>query len=474
MWIRRTIQKRTYAGDADSDEQKKCAQGTDFHDLQQISGEARGISVDPAAQERKQMRLPRLSRVGDHFEGHSGTRSLMDDLGAVQRNPDAYLNLGGGNPARVPAMHAWFSQRLATLASAAALDDAFAAYEDPQGPLFFREAVAGFLARHRGWPVDATHVLCTAGSQASFFMLFNVLAGPGSDGVQREIVFPQCPEYIGYEGLGLAGDMLRSVPARPVQTAPNRFRYQMDFAALRTDARTAALCLSRPCNPTGNVCRDEDLAHLAALADAADVPLIVDCAYGEPFPGISFVEHSLPWFSRLIACFSLSKLGLPGLRVGVIVAAPELIRVLTNMNTSMVLAPNPLGCHLVAPLFESDELARFIAQEIRPFYAAKARFALACCDRELAGLDYLAHEAEGAIFLWLWFRGLPITAQELYQRLKARGVLIIPGHHFAPGRKEVSVHLEQCIRLSFAQPEETVSRGIAILAEEVRRAFGAR
>jgi len=420
------------------------------------------------------MNLPRLSRVGDYFAGHSGTRSLMDDLGAVQRNPAAYLNLGGGNPARVPAMHTWFSRRLATLANAGALDDAFAAYEDPQGPLFFRQAVAGFLARHHGWPVDASHVLCTAGSQASFFMLFNLLGGPTGDGLPREIVFPQCPEYIGYGGLGLGADMMRAVAARPVETAPHRFRYQMDFTAIRTDARTAALCLSRPCNPTGNVCRDEDLARLAAMADAAEVPLIVDCAYGEPFPGISFVAHSLPWSSRLIACFSLSKLGLPGLRVGVIVAAPELIGVLTNMNTSMVLAPNPLGCHLAAPLFETDELTHFIAREIRPFYAAKARFALACCDRELSGLDYLIHDAEGAIFLWLWLRGLPITAQELYARLKASGVLIIPGHHFAPGQKAAPAHLEQCIRLSFAQPEDTVSRGIAILAEEVRRAFAKR
>ncbi|MEN9726007.1 MAG: Aspartate aminotransferase [Pseudomonadota bacterium] len=420
------------------------------------------------------MKLPRLSRVGDRFNSHSGTRALMDDLGAVQRDPGAYLNLGGGNPARVPAMHAWFSERLATLARSAALDDAFAAYEDPQGPLFFREAVAGFLARHQGWPVDASHVLCTAGSQASFFMLFNLLAGPTREGVQRRIVLPQCPEYIGYEGQGLAGDMLSAVEPRPVETTPRRFRYQMDFAALRADAHMAALCLSRPCNPTGNVCRDEDLARLASLAEAAEVPLIVDCAYGEPFPGITFVEHTLPWSSRLIACFSLSKLGLPGLRVGVIVAAPELIRVLTNMNTSMLLAPNPLGCHLAAPLFQSDELKHFVEQEIRPFYAGKARFALACCDRELAGLDYLIHEAEGAIFLWLWLRGLPITAQELYERLKARGVLIIPGHHFAPGREHAPAHLDQCIRLSFAQPEETVSRGIAIVAEEVRKAWARR
>ena len=40
---------------------------------------------------------------------------------------------------------------------------------------------------------------------------------------------------------------------------------------------------------------------------------------------------------------------------------------------------------------------------------------------------------EGAIFLWLWFKDLPITTEQLYQRLKARGVLMVPGHNFFPG-----------------------------------------
>ena len=89
----------------------------------------------------------------------------------------------------------------------------------------------------------------------------------------------------------------------------------------------------------------------------------------------------------------------------------------------------------------------------------------------LEGLPYHIHKPEGAIFLWLWFDGLPITSQELYQRLKLRGVLIVPGHNFFIGTDEDWPHREQCIRVSYAQDGAVVQQGIKIIAEEVRLAF---
>ena len=47
----------------------------------------------------------------------------------------------------------------------------------------------------------------------------------------------------------------------------------------------------------------------------------------------------------------------------------------------------------------------------------------------------LVHKPEGCIFLWVWFRDLPISAEQLYFKLKEKGVLIIPGHLFFPGQE---------------------------------------
>ena len=421
--------------------------------------------------EVKAMHAVRFSAVGDLFDTDSPTRALMDDLGEVQRRPEAFLNLGGGNPARVPEVHAHFAARLAQLASERRLDSAFAGYEDPQGPLDFRERVAAFLARRQGWPVSADNILCTAGSQASFFMLFNLLAGDTAEGRRRRILLPQTPEYIGYSGLCLQPDCLRAVDSLTVETAPARFRYAIDLESLAVDpADTAAICLSRPTNPTGNICQDEELAILAARAAAAEVPLIVDCAYGEPFPGITHVPHSLPWSPSLVACFSLSKLGLPGMRLGLVVSNPSIIRALTNFSTAMMLSVNPLGASMASSLFEDRLLDQWVSETIRPFYRARLDFALKCCDESFAGLDYRIHEPGGAIFLWVWFRDSRIDSQQLYERLKRRGVLVIPGHHFAPaGGAGAQGHLRQCLRLSFAQPEDVVARGVAAIGEEVRK-----
>ncbi len=72
------------------------------------------------------------------------------------------------------------------------------------------------------------------------------------------------------------------------------------------------------------------------------------------------------------------------------------------------------------------------------------------------------------MFLWLWFEDLGISTSELYQRLKQKGLLIVPGKYFFPGQAQVSAHGESCIRMNFVQSEDDLQRGIEILAAELR------
>ena len=81
------------------------------------------------------------------------------------------------------------------------------------------------------------------------------------------------------------------------------------------------------------------------------------------------------------------------------------------------------------------------------------------------------HKPEGAIFLWLWFDELPITTMELYKRLKARGVLIVPGEYFFIGQDDSWDHAHQCLRMNYVQDEEMMQKGIDIIAEEVLKAY---
>src|SRR5690606_39661306 len=96
-------------------------------------------------------------------------------------------------------------------------------------------------------------------------------------------------------------------------------------ALLRINHTTGALCISRPTNPPGNVISDDELAQLDALAQTHEVPLIVDGAYGTPFPNILFVDGRPHWNENTILVLSLSKLGLPGARTGIVIANPIVI-----------------------------------------------------------------------------------------------------------------------------------------------------
>jgi valine--pyruvate aminotransferase len=203
------------------------------------------------------------------------------------------------------------------------------------------------------------------------------------------------------------------------------------------------------------------------------VPLLVDAAYGMPFPGIQFAGGGQLWNDNVILCLSLSKLGLPATRTGIVVAAEPVIAAVTAFNATASLAPASTGAAIVAPLLASGELEALCRDVIRPHYEQCSRQAVAWLRDACDGLPLRIHRPEGAFFLWLWFPGLPGGSHVLYRRLKARGVLVLSGHHFFPGLDEPWPHRDECLRINCAQPPDDVRKGIAIIAEEVRRAYEA-
>ena len=405
----------------------------------------------------------------------TGALELMDDLGRALARADTreLRMLGGGNPARIDAVEALYRRRLVDIAGDPAQFGRFAAsYSAPAGDLSFRAAVAELLAREYGWPLDARNVGLASGSQAAFFFLFNLFAGERVEGGRARVLLPLAPEYIGYADLGLHEDMLLSQPATIERTRPGFFKYHVDFDHLAVPPDIGAICVSRPTNPSGNVLTRAELERLDALARAHQVPLIIDAAYGLPFPGIQHAHLEALWNRNVVLCLSLSKLGLPGLRTGIVIADEPIIDALTAFNATAALAPASPGAVLIEPLLRDGELLRTCATTIRPHYAQLRDHAVAALQETCAGLPLRIHEPEGAFFLWLWFEGLPIASAELYRRLKQRDVLVLSGHHFFPGLAADTRHQHECLRLSYAQPAASVQAGIAILAEEVRRAYG--
>ncbi len=416
----------------------------------------------------------KLSAFGEKFSGPSGIVELMDDLGtALNENPDMIF-MGGGNPGRVQAMEAVFQQRLeAIMADPAQRHALFGIYQSPQGDREFRRRVADFLNKQYDWGLGEQNIAVSNGSQSAFFILYNLFAGRMPDGSLRHIHLPLAPEYIGYGDIGLERNFFTATRPTIELLDQHLFKYHVDFSQLQPGPDVGALCVSRPTNPTGNVLTDEEVAHLDQLARAADIPLIIDGAYGTPFPNILFEPATPHWNDNTILALSLSKLGLPGVRTGILVAREEIIRAYTNANTIVSLACGNLGPALARALFDSGEILTLSRDYITPWYRDAAQKTLDWFRSDLGDLPYRVHKPEGAIFLWLWFEGLPISSQELYQRLKRRGVLVVPGHNFFIGLKDDWPHRNECLRVSYAQDAAMVRRGVAVIAEEVAAAYRA-
>lgn len=430
------------------------------------------------------------SGIGRKLASRSGILELMDDLGTAMTTRPDLLMLGGGNPASVPLLQDFWREKMHAmlLSNESEFDRMLLNYDPPQGNPQFLNAVATLFRERFGWQIGPENVAVTTGAQTAVFCLFNILAGTCGDGVRRKILLPIIPEYVGYADVGLDEDLF--VGCKPqIEWLPStdmagpRFKYRLDAQAVESVLRTGtvgAIAVSRPSNPSGNVLTDEEVALLDGLAAKYGVPLLIDNAYGNPFPGIIFSPATTTFSSNRIQTFSLSKLGLPGTRTGIVIGPTHLIALLQSMTAIIGLANGNIGQRIITPMFESGEILSLGDRIFREFYADRSRLSQRWLSMFFAGCDipWALHQSEGAFFLWLWLRDLPIPTLELYARLKQRGVLVVPGEYFFYGLDETSPeiahwnHRHECIRINFTQPPEILEKGLRLIASTVRELYG--
>ncbi|MCP4470087.1 MAG: valine--pyruvate transaminase [Gammaproteobacteria bacterium] len=411
-----------------------------------------------------------LSDFGKRFQAYSGITHLMDDLAEGMAQPGVIM-LGGGNPASIPEVEAVFNRVIDRLHRSGKLVATLANYDAPQGKAIFLETLAEFFRQHYGWKISSRNIALTHGSQSAFFILFNSFAGK-SGATRKRVLIPLVPEYIGYCDVGIEEDLLVSQQARIRHLDDGFFKYQVDFDNLQVDDSVGLICVSRPTNPSGNVLTDAECQHLDRIAASHNVPLLIDNAYGTPFPNIIFNEVNPFWNDNCIVCMSLSKLGLPGARTGIVIANEEVIRYFANMTAITSLAPAGIGAEIVTQLIHDEALLPLCHDLIQPFYRQRSELAVKLLREAIGDSRFHIHKPEGSMFLWLWFEGLGIGTGELYQRLKRNGLLVVPGKYFFPGQaNNADVHAESCVRMNYVQSEQDLAKGIETLAQELKRCW---
>jgi alanine-synthesizing transaminase len=178
----------------------------------------------------------------------------------LQNQGISLIDVTGSNPTRAGLRYP--DDLLAGLGGSAGLDYA----PDPRGLRTAREAVSGELARY-GVAVDPGRILLTASTSEAYAFLFKVLCDPGDD------VLVPVPSYPLFEILS----RLEAVRAVPYPLDPHGgWSYDVHAIAERVTARTRAVVVVSPNNPTGTVLSTAEIRALSDCCTAHDLTLIAD------------------------------------------------------------------------------------------------------------------------------------------------------------------------------------------------------
>jgi GntR family transcriptional regulator/MocR family aminotransferase len=280
-----------------------------------------------------------------------------------------------------------------------------------------------------------------------------------------DVVLVESPTYSG------ALDLFRSLEARILGVPMDEQGMQVEKAeeVLRTARPRLIYTIPTFHNPTGTCLSGPRRRQLIALADRYNVPILEDDYVGD----LRYDGHAQPALKaldpggRVIYVSTFSKMLMPGLRVGFLLAAGPVYEQL-------------LLCKRVTDLATSSLMQRALEAYITVGrYQAHLRRACQVYRRRrdamLAALSrYLPAEArclppQGGLFVWLQ---LPpgLSASELYPLALEEGVAFAPGALFFPGERA-----QPYLRLTFAMhPPEIIEEGMRRLGRAVERLLAHR
>jgi 2-aminoadipate transaminase len=400
---------------------------------------------------------------------HNLTSSTIRELLKLTQRSEI-ISFAGGLPAPelfpVEAFKA-ACHNVLTDSGAAALQ-----YSTTEGYLPLRNMIARHLRRY-GILAESDNVLITSGSQQALDLIGKMLINQG------DRILVEAPTYLGaLQAFNVYGAEYVSLP--------------VDDSGLQTDQLENALrtgpkfmyILPNFQNPSGVTLSLERRKKLIALADKYGIPVVEDDPYGQlryegdHLPPLVVLDRQTQGIRRdngyhlgnVIYLSTFSKTLAPGLRLGWIVAPPDVIAKLVQLKQ---------GADLHTSIFTqmvAYEVAKggFLDEHVRVLRQAY-------CQRRDVMLealnDYMPKDADvhwttpaGGLFLWL--RWPPkVNSQELLQEALKQNVAFVPGDaFFAPGYADEDVHRYCRLNFSNATPEQ-IREGIHRLANALHNAI---
>ena len=370
--------------------------------------------------------------------------SLIREILAAAQRPEV-MSFAGGLPAEPMLPKVSWDDMPASMGQ----------YGMSEGEPALREAIAA-EARALGVPCEASQVLIVSGSQQALDLASKLFIDPGTE------VLVEAPTYLAaLQSFQLFGADCISVP----QEADG-----LELAALRArlEQHKPAFAYLIPTfqNPSATRYSEAKRDGVAALLDEFGVTLIED----EPYRELVFDEGSAtPIVSRLkraswIYTGTVSKTLLPGLRVGYLIATPDLFPHLLRLKQAADLHTNRIGQWQALQWLGSEHFRAHLV-ELRKFYRVRRDAMQAALEEHFGDLaDWQV--PQGGLFFWLELKN-KIDTRTLLDAALAKDVAFMPGEAFFIDPDANPGYL----RLNFSHvAPERLGEGLRRLAQVVREA----
>ncbi|WP_312338313.1 aminotransferase-like domain-containing protein [Anaerospora hongkongensis] len=376
--------------------------------------------------------------------------SEIREILKVTERPDVISFAGG-----LPAPELFPVEEMKAVCTAVLSDDGRAAlqYSTTEGYQPLREQITARMAE-AGVVASCTDVLIVSGSQQGLDLTGKVFLDEG------DIVICESPTYLA------AINAFKTYSPQFVEVAMDE--QGMIMSALEETLQRypqAKLIYTIPDfqNPTGRTMSIDRRKRLVELANQYDVMVMEDNPYGE----LRFAGERVPPVKafdtegRVIYQSTFSKVLTPGIRVGWLCAAPEILQKYIIFKQSTDLHTNTMAQRQVSKFMEMFDLKEHI-EKIRKVYKTRRNLMLEAIKSEFpAGVTYT--QPDGGLFLWV---ELPkeLNARDLLIKCLEKQVAFVPGGAFFPNGGN-----ENTLRLNFSNmSEERIVEGISRIGKLIK------
>ncbi|NBF03891.1 aminotransferase class I/II-fold pyridoxal phosphate-dependent enzyme [Pseudomonas sp. Fl5BN2] len=374
--------------------------------------------------------------------------SLIREILAAAQRPEV-MSFAGGLPAEVMLPKVQWQDMPLSMGQ----------YGMSEGEPQLREVLAA-EARKLGVPCEASQVLVVSGSQQTLDLAAKLYIDKGTE------ILLEAPTYLAaLQIFQLFGAECLTVPLEADGPDLQQMR-----ARLEEHSPAFVYLIPTFQNPSAVRYSEAKREAVADLLDEFGVTLIED----EPYRELAFDGASAtPIVSRLkkaswIYTGTVSKTLLPGLRVGYLIASPDLFPHLLRLKQSADLHTNRVGQWQAMQWIGSEKFQQHLA-ELRSFYRQRRDAFQLALHQHFADLaDWQV--PQGGLFFWLSLKQ-PLDTRTLLQPALAQDVTFMPGEPFFAEPEHNHGHL----RLNFSHIDPArLDEGLKRLAAVVRQAQAAQ